>query len=135
MTQLQRIEIGDFLLIAESHVGVRAEALARSDRVLPLAEAALAAPFAGFGDFEAYPAFEQKAAIYLSRIIKYHPLPDGNKRTAYDVMREFVDRNGWVFLHEDGDILRTAKVIEEVAAGEMDEAALTTWMKHRLRRP
>ncbi|PZS26478.1 MAG: hypothetical protein DLM58_20640 [Pseudonocardiales bacterium] len=38
-------------------------------------------------------SFHQKAAVYCARLATYHPLPDGNKRTAYDVMREFIDRN------------------------------------------
>lgn len=133
MADLHRIDIGDFLLIAESHTGIPAKQLARIDRVLQLGAAALAAPFAGFGDFEAHPSFEEKAAVYLARITTYHPLPDGNKRTAYDVMREFVERNGRAFSHQDDDLMRTAEIIEQVAAGTMDEASLKEWMRERLR--
>jgi len=132
MTHLQRIEIGDLLLIAEFHTGIAANELARMDRVLQLGEAALAAPFAGFGEFEAHPTLEDKAAVYLSRVATYHPFPDGNKRTAYDVMREFVDRNGREFSHEHDDVMKTAEIIEQIAAGTMDEAALKKWMKDRL---
>jgi death-on-curing protein len=57
-----------------------------------LAQSALAAPFAGLGDYELYPTLADKAAIYCSRIVRNHPLVDGNKRTAYDVMVEFVER-------------------------------------------
>ena len=78
---MERVELADLLLIAESHLGIDASALARMDRVVALASAALAAPFAGFGDVEVFPAFEAKAAVYCSRIVKYHPLPDANKRT------------------------------------------------------
>src|SRR5580693_8945408 len=76
---MRRIELGDFLLIAEIHTGIGANQLARIPRVVNLAEAALAAPFVGFGDYEAFPALHEKAAIYCSRIAAYHPLPDGNK--------------------------------------------------------
>jgi death-on-curing protein len=96
---MRRIELGDFLLIAEVHSGISASQLSRIPRVLSLAESALAAPFAAFGDYEAFPALHEKAAVYCSRIATYHPLPDGNKRAAYDVMREFLDRNGVSFTH------------------------------------
>jgi prophage maintenance system killer protein len=78
---MKRIELGDFLLMAEIHSGIDANQLARIPRVISLAEAALAAPFAGFGDYELFPALHEKAAIYCSRIATYHALPDGNKRT------------------------------------------------------
>jgi prophage maintenance system killer protein len=99
---MKRIELGDFLIIAELHTGIDAHQLARIPCVVQLAEAALAAPFAGFGDFEAYPKPYEKAAVYCSRIVSYHHLPDGNTRTAYDVMREFIDRNGGTMAHPVG---------------------------------
>jgi death on curing protein len=91
---MERIDLADFLLIAEFHTGIAAQQLARMDRVVQLAESALAAPFAGYGDVELHPTFVGKAATYASRVLRYHPLPDGNKRTAYDVMSEFIERNG-----------------------------------------
>lgn len=128
---MERIELGDFLLIAEIHTGIRAEQLARMNRVVQLGQAALAAPFAGFGDFEAYPDTAHKAGIYCSRIIRYHPLPNGNKRTGYDVMREFLERNGYEFIHPV-DLLDTAKVIDELAASRITEAQFCAWVSGSL---
>jgi death on curing protein len=130
---MQRIELGDFLLIAEIHTGIDANQLARIPRVVNLAEAALAAPFAGFGDYEAFPALHQKAAVYCSRIATYHPLPDGNKRTAYDVMREFLDRNEATFAHPAEGLDGTAQAIEDLAANILSEADFITWVDARLR--
>lgn len=132
---MERIELGDFLLIAEIHAGTRAEDLARMPRVLALGGSALAAPFAGFGDFEAYPAFEDKAGIYCSRIVANHPLPDGNKRTGYDTMMEFIERNGWVFEHANGDLMQTAETIEQLAAGTLPEDRFLAWVRERIRTP
>lgn len=132
MDALHRIDLGDLLVIAEFHTGIPAQQLARIDRVLHLGQAALAAPFAGFGEFEAHPTFEEKVAVYLFRLTTYHPLPDGNKRTAYDVMREFIDRNGASFTHDDDDLMKTADTIEQIAAGEIDEPAVKAWVRHRL---
>jgi prophage maintenance system killer protein len=81
---MQRIELADFLLIAEAHASIAAEQLARMPRVLQLAQAAIAAPYAGFGDYETFPTLAEKAAVYCSRIVSYHPLPDGNSRLRRD---------------------------------------------------
>jgi death on curing protein len=129
---MRRIELGDFLLIAEIHSGVDATQLARIPRVISLAEAALAAPFAGFGDYDAFPALHEKAAIYCSRIATYHPLPNGNKRVAYDVMREFLDRNGADFAHPPDGLDGTARAIEDLAANVLSEKDFTAWVLARV---
>jgi death on curing protein len=49
---------------------------------IPLAESALAAPFANFGGEDFYPDPIERSAILASRIMRNHPLPDGNKRVA-----------------------------------------------------
>jgi death-on-curing protein len=129
---MQRIELGDFLVIAELHTGIDAHQLARIPRVVQLAGAALGAPFAGFGDFEAFPSLAEKAAVYCSRIVRYHPLPDGNKRTGYDVMREFIDRNDATFTHPAEGLDATAEVIENVAAALLPERDFIAWVRDRL---
>jgi prophage maintenance system killer protein len=128
---VRRIEIGDFLLIAELHCGVAAERLARMPRVINLAEAALAAPFAGFAEYQAFPAVHEKAAVYCSRIVAYHPLADGNKRAAYDVMREFLDRNGVPFRHSAGGLDGTAQAIEDLAGNLLGERDFIAWLLAR----
>lgn len=129
---MQRIELGDFLVIAEIHTNIDAHQLARLPRVVSLAEAALAAPFAGFGEYELFPALHEKAGVYCSRIATYHPLPDGNKRAAYDVMREFLDRNEVTFTHPKDGLDGTAKAIEDLAAGALDEAGFIAWILQRI---
>jgi len=129
---MQRIALGDFLVIAEIHCGVDAHQLARIPRVTSLASAALAAPFAGFGDYELFPQTYEKAAIYCSRITRYHPLPDGNKRTAYDVMREFLDRNDLRFTHPANGLDGTAQVIEDLAAELLAEPDFIAWLQARV---
>ena len=126
-----RIELADFLLIAEIHCGIDAGQLARIPRLIGLAEAALAAPFAGFGEHEVFPAVHEKAAVYCSRVIAYHPLPDGNNRTAYDVMREFLDRNDVPFLHPPDGLDGTAQAIEELASKTLGEQDFVAWMLTR----
>lgn len=81
---------------------------------------------------EVFPAFEAKAAVYCSRIVRYPPLPDGNKRTGYDVMREFVDRSRRTFSHPDGDLMATADMIEQLAASSVTEDEFIAWVAERI---
>jgi death on curing protein len=130
---MRGLDLADFLLIAEIHSGITANQLARIPWVVSLAEAALAAPFARLGDYEAFPDLHEKAAVYCARIVAYHPLPDGNKRTAYDVMREFLDRNGVTFAHPPDGLLGTARTIEELAANLLSDKDFIAWMLERTR--
>jgi death-on-curing protein len=132
---MERINLADFLVIAELHTGIDSHQLARIDRVVQLAESSLAAPFAGYGDYDLYPSFADKAAIYASRIARNHPLPDGNKRTAYDVMIEFIERNGRVFEHPPEGWTATAEMIERLAARTVTEDEFRAWVAERIREP
>lgn len=135
MTEWVRdLDLTDFLLIAEAVLGVDADELAHAGQ-LNLAESALAAPFASFEGQEFYPTFPEKAAVLCSRLIRNHPLLDGNKRVGYICLIEFVERNGYSWSpppgdNPDGD--ETVRIIEEVAASEIDESALARWIKDRI---
>ena len=65
--------------------------------IADLADSALHAPAAGFGDDDFYPDFVDKAAVLLVRLARNHPLPDGNKRAAWVSLRLFVDINNWTW--------------------------------------
>lgn len=71
-------EFGDFCDVAADILGTTSEQIARFPNV-GLAESALAAPRAGFGDVEVHPTILEKAAVLLERLARNHPLPDGNK--------------------------------------------------------
>jgi death on curing protein len=98
---------------------------------LGAAESALAAPFAGFGETEFYPESTTKAAILCSRIVRNHPLPDGNKRVAYLAMREFLARNGVDWQRPGVD--ETADMVERLAAREIDEEDFAEWVASGIR--
>jgi death on curing protein len=95
-----------------------------------LAESALASPRAGYGGVDLYPAFEVKAAVLCSRMIRNHPLPDGNKRVGYLCLREFVARNGRAWSSAGVD--ETVRIIEGVAAGTIAEEELADWVLARI---
>ena len=76
------LEIDDFLVICEEVLGRPAEQIAAESR-LELAESELATPAAGFGGVEMYPDLSTKAAVLGVRLVKNHPLIDGNKRVGF----------------------------------------------------
>jgi death-on-curing protein len=68
--------------IAAAVTGLEVDTLMRVAK-LDLADSALHAPAAGFGDVKFYPEFVDKAAVLVVHLAKNHPLPDGNKRAAW----------------------------------------------------
>jgi death-on-curing protein len=131
---IKYLGLADYLLIAEAVLDVPAEVLALSTN-LHLADSALNAPAASFGGHELYPSFAQKAAVLCARLCNNHPLVDGNKRVAYEALREFVARNGYSWVDPPGDDPdgdETVKVIWGLAAGRINEYELTAWVVERL---
>lgn len=124
------LELADYLLIAESVLGLPAEAIANFDRI-GLAQSALDAPRAGFGGVEAYPGLETKAAVLCWHLVKNHPLPDGNKRCAFLATVEFVERNGRTWVPAPGDPDETDEVIRGVASSELSQADFRDWIAAR----
>jgi death-on-curing protein len=124
------LDLADYFVIAQAATRIPAETLMRAGQV-HLAESALSAAAASFGGVEFYPEFEVKAAVLCARIVKNHALPDGNKRTAYLCLREFVERNGRSWRESENDPDETVAIIEGVAAGELSEEELAEWIRGR----
>ena len=82
----RHLSLAEFWFLAEHVTGVNAATLIRASRV-ELADSALHAPHAGFGDTDFYPDVYDKAAVLACRIAWNHPLPDGNKRAAWGLPR------------------------------------------------
>ena len=96
-----------------------------------LAESALAAPHAGSGDVDFYPDMAQRAAILCSRLIRNHPLPDGNKRVAFLCMLDQLERDGLTWNPpENRDEIGDA--IEQLAASELREEGFVDWVQRRV---
>ena len=129
------LDLADFLVIAEATLGLSTDDLMRVTQ-LHLASSALDAPAAEFGGVEFYPDLSTKVAVLCSRIVKNHALPDGNKRVGYMCAVEFAERNGFKWEPPQGDDPggdETIRVIEGVAAGEITERELATWISERLK--
>lgn len=130
--ELDYVDLGSFLVLAEKVLHVPAERLGAMSRVLGGAESALNAPRASFAGEEQYPEFATKAAVLCSRLIKNHPLPDGNKRVAFLTMNEFIERNGFELSLDGGDEDELFDLLIGVAAGEVSEEELESWLSTRI---
>lgn len=129
---MEKLSIEDLLLIAEAVLGVSAERLARAAR-LGAAASALAAPFVAHDAGDRHRGLGDKAAILCSRLVRNHPLPDGNKRVALLAMLELVARNDGIWIPPLGGQKEIATTIERLAARELSEAAFTTWVRAHVR--
>jgi death on curing protein len=123
--------LGDLLVIASEVLGIEATVLAKAANLVT-GDSALHAPAAAFGGVEFYPEIETKVAVLGYRLARNHPLPDGNKRTAFLAMVEFAERNGltWRPLDED-DVVETMLA---VAAGYLAEPDFVEWVARQLER-
>ncbi|HHH27198.1 MAG TPA: type II toxin-antitoxin system death-on-curing family toxin [Polyangiaceae bacterium] len=128
---MRYLTLAEALTIAEAVTGTRAAALARASR-LDLLDSALHAPQAGFGDVEFYPDFADKAAVLVVRIAKNHPLPDGNKRLAWQSLTMFYALNGHT-LEVSTD--QAVELMLAIAAGDLDETAVAAWLTDHLDAP
>lgn len=117
----------DFLATAVVVLDASVEQLSRLPG-LGLAESARNAPFAGFGDEEAYPELELKGAVLVERLARNHP-PDGNKRTAFLAMLDFLEQNGRTWA--EPDVALDGGMVERIAAGEAKLDEIAAWVRRR----
>lgn len=92
-------------------------------------KSALERPFSGFGTTEFYPSLEEKAAAIFESVIKNHPFIDGNKRTAYVLMR--------LVLMNFGKDLQAAQdekynFVIAAASGQLDFQQIVSWIRQQL---
>jgi death-on-curing protein len=121
-------ELGDFCEVAGKILGISPTQVARLPGI-GRAESALAAPASGFGDEEFFSTLEEKAAVLLEHLARNHPLPDGNKRTAFALTLAFLEDNGKPYLGADPD--RDEEVVNRIAAGGLDRDEIVTYIRER----
>jgi death-on-curing protein len=126
------ITLPECFWLAEQVTGVDAATLARASRS-DLAESALHAPAAGFGDDAFYPDIHDQAAVLCCRLSWNHPLPDGNKRAAWSALVLFIDLNGGVWGPDPPEVDDAERAMLAVAAHEVDESWVATWLRERVR--
>lgn len=127
--EIRYLTLHDFVVIASRVLDLdRRVVVNLVDPVL--ADSALHAPQAGLGDIDAYPGFATKVGVLGFRITMNHALPDGNKRTAYLAMVEFVERHGFGWAHPSPVEVRD--VMLAAAAGRMSEVEFVAWVEQQI---
>lgn len=90
-----------------------------------LLESALARP-KNLHAYEDVVDLPRLAACYAVGIARNHPFVDGNKRAAFISMAAFLRLNG---LRLAADQVNAVRTMEDVAAGEMTEDQLASWIR------
>ena len=128
--RVEYLDLADYVGIAAAVTGLD-EGLITKIAKLDLADSALHAPAAGFGDDDFYPDLVDKAAVLIVRLAKNHPLPDGNKRVAWVALRYFLVLNDWTWV-EPPTVDEAERAVLSIASGEWGEAETATWLRPRI---
>jgi death on curing protein len=126
------ITLAEFFALSELVTGLDAATLVKASRA-DLADSALHAPQAGFGDDDFYPDLYDKAAVLVCRVAWNHPLPDGNKRAAWACLTLFVDLNGGIWNPDPPVVNDAVDAMLAVAARQIDEDSFAEWLRQRVR--
>ena len=68
----------------------------------------------------------EMASAYTAGIVRNHPFFDGNKRTGFVAGILFLELNGFRFTASEED---AAQAVLSLAAGQMDEAGYTSFLR------
>lgn len=124
------LELVDYLAIAAEITGFDEQTITKVTK-LDLADSALHAPAAGFGEVEFYPDFIEKAAVLVTHLAKNHPLPDGNKRAAWVALRLFIEINEWTW-KPTPSVDDAERAVLAIASGDWDQDDMTKWLRRYL---
>ena len=84
-----------------------------------------------FGE-DLFPTVVDKLASFLESIIKNHPFNDGNKRTAYHVVKNILIRNGYnVNLGYD----QARPFLAKIATNDLDVEEISEWLESLTSKP
>ena len=125
------ISLAEYFWLAEQVTRTPADTLAKSSR-LDLADSALHAPSAGFGDEDFYPDRYDKAAVMACRLAWNHPLMDGNKRAAWAALLMFVDLNSGRWNPDPPNVDEAETAMVAVAGRKLNETEFADWLRARV---
>lgn len=92
-------------------------------------EAAINRPLATFDSKELYPQPAEKAVAIIESIIINHPFVDGNKRTAYVLMRLLLLENGFDFSASSNE---KYEFIINIASGNYKTEEIKKWITNHI---
>lgn len=76
-------------------------------------------------------AMIRKSGYLLFNLINLHPFLDGNKRTAFEVTKNFLRLNGWIWEPAEQDAFDT---LVSIAKGTLDAESTERWIARDLSR-
>lgn len=93
-------------------------------------ESAIRRPYQTFDGKELYPAIIDKAAAIFESIVSNHPFIDGNKRTAYVLMRLILKED-----KQDISVDQNAKYdfVMKAAKGELTFDQIKNWIQKNIK--
>ena len=95
-----------------------------------LLESAVYSALSAFGDREAYPTVEEKAARLMFALTNNHAFVDGNKRIGVFTMLMTLQLNSINLHYTQGELISLGLL---VAAGEMDYESILAWiLEHKI---
>jgi death-on-curing protein len=95
-----------------------------------LLESALARP-RQHHSYAAEPDIVEVAALYTAGIVRNHPFVDGNKRTGFVIGILVLELHGFNSKASEED---ATQAVMGLAAGTLDEAAYTAWLRGNVKR-
>jgi death on curing protein len=125
------LDLADYLAIVTEVTSLNVETAIRATNI-DLADSALHAPQAGWGETDLYPDFVDKAAVLVTRLTKNHPLPDGNKRAAWVALRVFIELNDWEWAPYPS-VDEAERLMLDVAGSNWSEHEVAEWLTPRIR--
>lgn len=94
-------------------------------------ESAINRPFATFDNQDLYPTPAEKSAAILESILINHPFVDGNKRTAYVLMRLILLGNGLDIVADQDD---KYQMVISASAGDIRFDDIKSWIQARIKK-
>lgn len=90
---------------------------------------AVAAPFAGFGDYDQYPSIAEKAVALCFSLVQGHGFRDGNKRVGLLALVTSLAMNGYLLEATNQD---AQDFILALASGQKSKDELLIWVQSRI---
>ncbi len=94
-------------------------------------ESAINRPYATFGELDLYPSQIEKAAAIFESILINHPFLDGNKRTAYVLMKLILLEDG-LDIYADQD--EKYQMVISASKGDIRFAEIVEWLQNRIKK-
>ncbi len=99
-------------------------------RDLGALEAAINRPYVTFGEMDLYPSPIEKAAAILESMLINHPFLDGNKRTAYVLMKLILIDSGLEIVADQNE---KYLMVISASKGEIRFDEIVQWIQGRIK--